>query len=158
LECFQGGSLCARRELSHDLDDMLTVKRQDFIDGAAEADERRDDRAGARSKDQIEPLMQRPGHGLNLLQHAERVEAFCSAAVQAQDATAPPDIGTSPDKCPKSGRVPDCMQRSRHYLPEFYPTIGNWFLFWFCSRFGQRPKTDVFAALAYGESNEEAFI
>jgi hypothetical protein len=65
---------------------ILTIQLMNFIDRLPERQQCRDDCAGAGAENEVKPFMQRARDCLDLLQHAERVEALSPASVQRKDA------------------------------------------------------------------------
>ena len=88
LGCIMAASAFDLRARPHasDLGDVCFVKCVDLVNLVSHGDQRCDDRSGAGSKYYVKTLVQRAlDHALNLLQHAKRVEAFCSPAIKAEN-------------------------------------------------------------------------
>src|ERR1700689_4099617 len=65
---------------------MLTIQSMNLIDRLSKRQQRRDDCARAGAKNEVKPLVQWASDGLELLQHAERVEALSAASVHRKNA------------------------------------------------------------------------
>jgi hypothetical protein len=65
---------------------MFFVQIMNIVNLEAKSEERGNNRAGARAKDDVEPLAKETvEHGFDFLENTQGVEAFCASAVESQD-------------------------------------------------------------------------